>query len=213
MISRAAVPPPAHQRRMEASLTDQAQQEAKLLAMAAAGDQKAAAALVDRLGPKLLAFCLRLTGGNRAEAEDIVQEAFLRLWRKASDWDAGGAAKLSTWLGRVSANLAIDRKRRAARSAPLDDTIEIADPEPGVEARMIASDRRTALTAALDALPDRQRQAVVLRHIEGYSNPDIAAMMGTGVEAVESLISRGKRKLAALLDGLKNDDARGAYDD
>ncbi|WP_371157568.1 sigma-70 family RNA polymerase sigma factor [Jannaschia sp. 2305UL9-9] len=186
--------------------------EAELLTRAASGDQAAARDLIDRLGPKLLAFCLRLTGGNRAEAEDIMQETFLRLWRKAAEWDAGGTAQMSTWLGRVAANLAIDRKRRAARSAPLDDSVDIADETPGVEARMIAEDRQAALGAALDALPDRQRQAVVLRHIEGYSNPDIAAMMGTGVEAVESLVARGKRRLATLLNGLKTEDERGARD-
>ncbi|UWQ19260.1 sigma-70 family RNA polymerase sigma factor [Jannaschia sp. M317] len=187
------------------------EEEAALLARVVTGDRTAATMLVDRLGPKLMAFCLKLTGGNRAEAEDIVQEAFLRLWRKARDWDAHGTAQLSTWLGRVAANLAIDRQRRAARSAPLDDEMDIADPAPGVEAVMIGADRQAALRAALDSLPDRQRQAVVLRHIEGHSNPDIAAMMGTGVEAVESLIARGKRRLAALLSGLKDDTGDGTH--
>ena len=186
-------------------MTERADDDAALLARAHAGDQAAAAQLVDRLGPRLMAFCLRLTGGDGAEAEDIVQEAFLRLWRKAGSWDAEGTAQLSTWLGRVAANLAIDRHRKARRSAPLDDAVEVVDPQPGIEQRMIGADRRAALREALDALPDRQRQAVVLRHIEGYSNPDIAAVMGTGVEAVESLVARGKRRLAGLLSGLKDD--------
>ncbi|GIT90678.1 RNA polymerase sigma subunit ECF family protein [Jannaschia pagri] len=178
---------------------DTPQDEGALLSRAAAGDAAAAATLVDRLGPRLLAFCLRLTGGDRAEAEDIVQETFLRLWRKADEWDANGTARLSTWMGRVASNLAIDRKRRAKRAAPMDDATEVPDGTPGIEARLIEGDRRAALVRALDSLPPRQRQAVVLRHIEGYSNPDIAAMMGTGVEAVESLIARGKRQLTATL--------------
>jgi RNA polymerase sigma-70 factor (ECF subfamily) len=83
----------------------------------------------------------------------------------------------------------------------LGDVAEPEDTTPGVVARMIEADRVLALDAALAALPDRQRQAVVLRHIEGLSNPEIAAVMDIGVEAVESLVARGKKGLAALLSG------------
>lgn len=182
--------------------------EADLLARAGRGDGGAAAALLDRLGPRLLAFALRMTGGDRALAEDVVQEAFLRLWKRAGDWDAAGAARMSTWLGRVAANLAIDARRRAARTRPLPEGWDPADGAPGVEARMIRAESLSALDRALAALPERQRQAVVLRHVEGYSNPDIAAMMGVGVEAVESLTARGKRRLAEILretDGGRDD--------
>ncbi|MEM7490422.1 MAG: sigma-70 family RNA polymerase sigma factor [Pseudomonadota bacterium] len=174
-------------------------EDVRALARMADGDDRAAAELVDRLGPRLMAFVLRMTGGDRTAAEDIVQEAFLRLWTKAADWDPGGAAKVFTWLGRVAANLAVDRARRTRREAPLDDAVDPPDPAPGVLDGIIAGERRTALDAALAALPERQRQAVVLRHVEGYSNPDIAAMMGCGVEAVESLTARGKRALAKTL--------------
>lgn len=178
---------------------DDTDDDAALLARFAAGDDRAAATLLDRQGPRLMAFVRRMTGGDTAEAEDIVQEAFLRLWTKAGEWDAGGAAQVSTWLGRVAANLAIDRQRRAARLTGLPDGYDAPDPVPSVAARMIAAEGASALDAALATLPDRQRQAVVLRHVEGYSNPDIAAMMGCGVEAVESLTARGKRRLAELM--------------
>ncbi|SFI56880.1 sigma-70 family RNA polymerase sigma factor [Jannaschia pohangensis] len=184
-------------------MTDTRQTDAALLTLAGQGDAAAAAALLDRLGPRLLAFCRRMTGGDTAQAEDIVQEAFLRLWQKAPEWDAGGAAQMSTWLGRVAANLAIDARRRSARMTPLDDDMPLADDAPSAVARLIRAEGLTALDAALAQLPERQRQALVLRHIEGYSNPDIAAMMGCGVEAVESLTARGKRHLAALLAPLK----------
>lgn len=173
--------------------------EADLLARTGAGDDRAAAALLDRLGPRLMAFSLRMTGGDRALSEDIVQEAFVRLWRRAGDWDAGGTARMATWLGRVAANLAIDAKRRAARTQGMPEGFDPPDGAPGVEARMIRDETLSALDRALAALPERQRQAVVLRHIEGYSNPDIAAMMGVGVAAVESLTARGKRRLADVL--------------
>ena len=173
--------------------------EAELLVRASRGEARAAGALVDRQGPRLMAFALRMTGGDRALSEDIVQETFLRLWRKAGDWDVDGPAQLSTWLGRVAANLAVDARRRAARQAPLDAAGDVADAAPSALAGLIGAERRTGLDAALARLPERQRQAVVLRHVEGYSNPDIAAMLGCGVEAVESLTARGKRRLAELL--------------
>jgi RNA polymerase sigma-70 factor (ECF subfamily) len=173
--------------------------EAALLQRAGRGDNAAAAALIDRLGPKLMGFTMRMTAGDRAAAEDIVQEAFLRLWARADQWDAGGSASLSTWLGRVAANLAIDRSRKLKRDAPIEDIAEPADPTPSVETQLQTAARYDALRTALADLPERQRQAVVLRHIEGYANPDIAAMMGVGVEAVESLIARGKRRLTTLL--------------
>jgi RNA polymerase sigma-70 factor (ECF subfamily) len=84
----------------------------------------------------------------------------------------------------------------------------VPDPEDGavpVEARLQDALRLSALEAALTELPDRQRQAVVLRHIEGLTNPEIAAVMEIGVEAVESLTARGKRALSALLSGRKAD--------
>ncbi|MCK0167429.1 sigma-70 family RNA polymerase sigma factor [Jannaschia sp. S6380] len=174
--------------------------EADLLAAAGRGDARAAAALLDRLGPRLMAFALRMTGGHRPLAEDVVQEAFLRLWRRADDWDADGPANIGTWLGRVAANLAVDAHRRDARLTPLPEGVEFADDAPSALAGLIQAERLSALDAALLRMPARQRQAVVLRHVEGYSNPDIAAMLECGVEAVESLTARGKRRLAELLD-------------
>jgi RNA polymerase sigma-70 factor (ECF subfamily) len=136
---------------------------------------------------------------DRAEAEDLAQEAMLRLWRIAPEWRQG-EAKVSTWLYRVVTNLATDRLRRR-RGVGLDEAPEIPDGAASALERMIEDDRAQALELALAQLPARQRQAVVLRHLEGMSNPEIAAAMEIGVEAVESLTARGKRALAALLSG------------
>ena len=144
----------------------------------------------------LVRYAARIVGSREA-AEDIVQEAMLRLWRIAADWRTG-EAKVSTWLYRVTANLCTDRLRRR-RSVALDSVAEPEDGRPGVEAEMMAAERAAALEAALARLPERQRQAVVLRHLDGLANPEIAEIMGVGVEAVESLTSRGKRALSALL--------------
>ena len=172
-----------------------------LLVMYANGDAEAARSLTLRLVPRALGYSGRLLG-DRAEAEDVVQEAMLRLWRMAPDWRPG-EAQVSTWLYRVVSNLCLDRKRAQKRrpTATLDDAPDLAALGPGVEVRMMQDQRMAALTAALAELPDRQRQAVVLRHIEGLANPEIAAILEIGVEAVESLTARGKRALTAALSG------------
>lgn len=172
-----------------------------LLVLYANGDAAAARALTLRLTPRVLGYAARILG-DRAEAEDMAQESMLRLWRIAPDWRQG-EAKVTTWLYRIVTNLCTDRLRaRKRRSATyLDDAPEVADDSAGVEASLIDADRMLALETALAQLPDRQRQAVVLRHIEGLTNPDIAAVMDIGVEAVESLTARGKRSLTALLSG------------
>ncbi|GAA5070842.1 RNA polymerase sigma factor [Roseibacterium beibuensis] len=173
-----------------------------LMVLFAKGDSAAARLLTERLLPRAWRHASRVLG-DPAEAEDIAQEAMLRLWRAAPEWRQDGAAQPSTWLHRVVANLAIDRLRRAGRSTGLDPEIDPPDDAPTAEARMIEDGRRSALDAALATLPERQRQAVVLRHIEGLANPEIAEILGIGVEAVESLTARGKRALKAVLEGQK----------
>lgn len=173
-----------------------------LLVLYAREDRLASRALTQRLLPRMLGYAGRILGGDRAEAEDVTQEAMMRLWRAAPDWRQG-EAKVSTWLYRVVTNLCTDRLRAGRRRASdtIDNHPDLADIAPGVESRMMAAERMAALEAALAALPPRQREAVVLRHIEGLSNPEIAAILEIGVEAVESLTARGKRSLAALLSG------------
>lgn len=169
-----------------------------LLVLFANGNASAARALTARLTQRVMGHAYRLLG-NHAEAEDVTQEAMLRLWKIAPDWRQG-EAKVTTWLYRVVANLCIDLRRRA-RGVALDS---IPDPEDGrasVTDHMQAEARAEALQAALDQLPDRQRQAVVLRHIEGLANPEIAEIMEITTEAVESLTARGKRALTAALAG------------
>lgn len=175
-----------------------------LLVLYARGDGDAARVLTGRHLGRVYGFAARLLG-DRAEAEDVAQEAMLRLWRVASTWRAG-EAQLSSWLYRVTVNLCADRQRARARrrAEALDEVAEPADERADTEGALMARQRVDALQAALATLPDRQRQAVVLRHIEGLTNPEIATILEIGVEAVESLTARGKRALTTALAGQKS---------
>ena len=116
----------------------------------AQGEPAAARILTARLLPRVLNHAARVLG-DRAEAEDVAQEAMLRLWRAAQDWTAGGA-RPSTWLYRVTANLAVDRLRRAGRAVGLDESDPPADDAPGAEERMLRADRTAALRRAYSPL-------------------------------------------------------------
>ncbi|MDO6728762.1 RNA polymerase sigma factor [Marinovum sp. 2_MG-2023] len=172
-----------------------------LLVLYANGDAAAARELTLRLTPRVFGQALRMLG-DRAEAEDVTQDALLRLWKIAPDWRQG-EAQVTTWLWRVVANLATDRLRKRRRVAPLEDAGEPADETASAEAQMQTASRRAALAGALAELPDRQRQAVELRHFEGLGNPEIAAILKISVDAVESLTARGRRALARALKGRK----------
>lgn len=174
-----------------------------LLAAYARGEARAARVLAERLLPRVWNTARRLLD-DAAEAEDVAQDAMLRLWKIAPDWRTG-EARVTTWLYRVTVNLCTDRLRRAGRAVDLDSAPEPEDEAPGALQALVALDREAALRAALAVLPERQRQAVVLRHVEGLANPEIAEIMGLGVEAVESLTARGKRRLAALLASRKDE--------
>lgn len=164
----------------------------------AAGDGAACAALVDRHLGRIVALGWRMLG-SRAEAEDVAQDAFLRLWQNAGAWRPGGA-RLATWLHRVAVNLCLDRLRRR-REVDLDVA---GDPPSGMPHPGTAMQERAVadrVQAALALLPERQRLAIVLCHFQELGNVEAAAVMEIGVEALESLLARGRRKLRELLQG------------
>lgn len=175
----------------------------ELLLAFAGGDAAAARALTGRLGPRVFSHAMRMLG-DRAEAEDVAQDALLKLWRIAPGWRVG-EAKVTTWLYRVTANLCIDRMRKRRNGPDLDAVPELADEAPSAAKRLQQNARAEALQNALNDLPDRQRQAVILRHIEGLSNPEIGEIMDIGPRAVESLTARGKRALEVILSGRRSE--------
>lgn len=167
-----------------------------LMARIASGDARAFSEVVDTRLDRVLAVARRLLG-NDSDAEDVAQEALLRLWRQAEKWE-GGRALISTWLYRVTVNLCIDRVR-AAREVATDEVPET--PVPGDQhAALEQEDLRGYMDRALAELPERQRLALVLFHYEELSMADVAGMMEISVEAVESLLARGRRTLKARLE-------------
>jgi RNA polymerase sigma-70 factor (ECF subfamily) len=137
--------------------------------------------------------------GNAADAEDVAQEAMLRVWTHAPRWQPLAAFK--TWLTRVVVNLCLDRKRRAAW-VDLDKAGEIVDPSPGAGEQAETDERERLLAAAIDKLPARQRTAIVLTYSEGMSNAQVAEVLDTSVSAVETLLVRGKQNLRRTLGGV-----------
>jgi RNA polymerase sigma-70 factor (ECF subfamily) len=128
----------------------------------------------------------------------------MRLWKIAPDWDAD-RAQITTWLYRVVANLCTDRLRKSGRGVSLDAIEEPSDPRKSAAQDIQDTARSAALHSAMADLPDRQAQAVALRHLEELGNPQIATIMDTNVRTVESLIARGKRALIAKLSGRKDE--------
>ena len=173
-----------------------------LLVAYANGTPQAAQILTERLMPKIFAQAFHRLR-NKADAEDIAQEALLRLWRIAPDWQQGNT-KVSTWLYQVVSNLCIDRIRRK-QPENLDAIPEPADARPNATDVIQDQSRASALYHALAKLPDRQREAVAMRHLDGLSNPEIADNLQLSTEAVESLVARGKRKLSEILQSQKSE--------
>ncbi len=169
-----------------------------LIVRFASGDQSAARILSERHIGRLLALGTRMLRDS-AEAEDVAQETMLRAWKNAGDWEPG-KAKFSTWLHKVALNLCYDRLRKR-KSAALDEVAEPVDDRASVQETMEGEERLTVLQDAIAALPERQRAAIQLRHFEERGNEDTAEILGVSVEAVESLLSRGRRALREKLAG------------
>lgn len=170
--------------------------DAGLLARSAKGDAKAFREIVALHLPICLAIARRVLRDN-AEAEDVAQDALVRLWRNAATLELGPGG-LRPWLRRVVFNLSIDRTRSSRRTSVVEDVPEAA--EPASQLRQISERELSArVQKALDGLPERQRVALTLFHFEGLSQSEIAATLEISDEAVESLLARARRALKSEL--------------
>lgn len=170
--------------------------ERALVAEAAAGHEPAFRVLIGRHLPSVTAIARRMLRDD-AEAEDVAQEAFLRLWRLGMSLDVGTAG-VKPWLRRVVSNLCIDKMRSGLRTTVTDKV-----PEQRVEARqhdvIEAAELSGRVDQALKQLPERQRLALTLFHFEGMSQSEIAHVMDISDDAVESLLARARRQLKVSL--------------
>jgi RNA polymerase sigma-70 factor, ECF subfamily len=155
--------------------------------------------LVDRHLGGLHAFAARMLG-DPAEAEDVCQESFMKLWQQAARWEAD-RARVSTWLYQVALNACRDRLRRQ-RPQVADDPDLLQSPQPQPARQAEAEQRAGLLHAAIAELPPRQREALLLFHFEGHSQADTAAVLEVSEDALESLLARARRGLRERLEGI-----------
>lgn len=170
----------------------------ELVAAVATGDGQACGVLMQRHLGRIVALARRMMG-NQADAEEVAQEVFLRVWTHAGKWEPG-RAQFGTWLYRVAANLCLDRLRRTRSTVDIDDYLpNLVSGDPRPDERLEADELAARVEAALQQLPERQRAAIALSHYQGLSNTETAEILDISVEAVESLLSRGRRQLRTLL--------------
>ncbi|HXI86704.1 MAG TPA: sigma-70 family RNA polymerase sigma factor, partial [Parvularculaceae bacterium] len=146
---------------------------------------------------RIFGACYRMLG-ERSAAEDAAQETFLRLWKSAERWRPQGA-KFETWLYKVAMNVCLDRLRKRGRELPEEAAPEMVDGALRADEAMMADERAQAVQAAIDGLPERQREAIVLCCYQELSNIEAAKVMEVSVEALESLLARGRRALKDAL--------------
>jgi RNA polymerase sigma-70 factor (ECF subfamily) len=163
---------------------------------AGTGDRAACQLLVERHLGRIVTFAHRMLG-NRTDAEDAAQDVFLRVWSAAPRWNMG-SARFSTWLYRVAMNVCLDRIAKR-RETPVDALPDLPDPRPDPSLVLHGSELAGHVRAALATLPEKQRIAVTLCHYQGLRNVEAAEVMSISVEALESLLGRGRRAIRAHL--------------
>lgn len=145
-----------------------------------------------------LAFAERIMG-NRQEAEDIVQDAFAKLWVNAGKYDPS-KAKFTTWFYRIVLNRCLDKKRKK-RPVALPENYDVRDDAPTPAEALAEREKQQRVKDALEQIPDRQQAAIMLCYFEGLSNREAADILGLKVKALESLLCRGRKNLGNLLKG------------
>jgi RNA polymerase sigma-70 factor, ECF subfamily len=179
--------------------------DAAALARAIAGDAEGFGLLVERHSRSVFRLAYRLTG-NEQDAEDVVQETFLRAYKQLKNFEF--RASFGTWLYRIAANYSLDlirsRKRHQVERPPADEETDvmasIPATEPGPERVAYSGQLERRIGSALAALSEQERTAFVLRHFEGFSIEEISATLGLGASAAKHSIFRAVQKLRRALE-------------
>jgi RNA polymerase sigma-70 factor (ECF subfamily) len=171
--------------------------DATLLIAIGRGDHAAFVQLVRRHTNRFYRLAYRFTG-NRTEAEDVVQDAFLKLWENPANWQPERGFAFTTWFYRVVVNLCLDRRKKK-RPLPLPEDMPLPDDRASQEETLLLDERERLIEAEISALPERQRVALNLCFYEGLSNQEAAAVMGLGLKALQSLVMRAKTALKRTL--------------
>jgi RNA polymerase sigma-70 factor (ECF subfamily) len=165
----------------------------ELLALVQDGSRQAFAALAERYTERFYRLAYRFLQ-NRATAEDVVQEAFLKLWENPASWQPERGTKFTTWFYRIVVNLCLDLKKKKTAVA-LENAPELIDEREAADETLMRSEEQRILEKEIAALPERQRTALNLCFDEGLSNQEAAEVMGLKIKALQSLIMRAKTTL------------------
>jgi RNA polymerase sigma-70 factor, ECF subfamily len=184
---------------------DEGQQDIALMLRAKGGDIEAFEELVKRHQHSVVGTAARMLG-SAAEAEDIGQQVFVRVWKSAARYEP--TAKFTTWLMTITRNLVFNelRRRRRAHLVSMeeveDDAVQhqLADAEAsGPSKKLLETEMQEAIDAAIASLPEKQRLAIVLRRYEGMPYDEIAKVLDTSVEALKSILFRARAGLRETL--------------
>jgi len=172
-----------------------------LMAAVSARQQRAFRILMGRHMQRAIRVAQRIVR-DAGEADDIGQEAFLRVWSRANSFDPD-IARFTTWLYRIVLNLAFDRSRRQPM-APIDEAVDVHTNGPGPVELLIADEERRILEQAMAGLSERQRGAIALFHMEGLSGEESAHAMNLSAKAFESLLGRARATLKENVQKIQN---------
>jgi RNA polymerase sigma factor (sigma-70 family) len=176
-------------------------QLAAALARVAAGDRTALKLVYQDTSAKLFGVCVRILG-DRREAEDVLQDVYLTVWRRASTFDTSRASPI-TWLVAVARNRCIDRLRStlgARREASLEEAEAVSDPAPDAVSLLEDADQQRLLQNCLGELEDRQAGAIRAAFLEGLTYEELAKRAAVPLSTMKSLIRRGLTNLRSCLE-------------
>lgn len=189
---------PMSERKPTQTATDQwaDQNDQQLLEHIGQGSKAAMSEFITRYYQRIVDFAFRHMS-RKADAEDVAQEAFIRVWRKAQDWQDREVPP-SSWLYRITYNLCIDELRKRKPESDVDEHYDLSgDDSP--EGNVYQQQKDRLLAAAFRTLSEAQRTAITLCNYQGFSNREAAGVMDISVDALESLLARGRNKLRKQL--------------